>query len=221
MAKSYIICLYTTLLLVGLAACVAVQPSGRLLGGLVPQMSPCWLDICPGRTQAREAWAHLRNQIIPLGGEIQDNGDSLYSSIATADDAASTWAFVHDGVVYTIAFEGPQVSLGQVVDRYGRPDSIAAVFHQVDTKRLRILLYYPTKGVIASYFEGRWEGDDGKFEVLPELPVDQLIIFNSSDFEQSPELQTMILTRGNGYDAYPESQQWHGFGSYDVTELDR
>ena len=114
MAKSYIICLYTTLLLVGLAACVAVQPSGRLLGGLVPQMSPCWLDICPGRTQAREAWAHLRNQIIPLGGEIQDNGDSLYSSIATADDAASTWAFVHDGVVYTIAFEGPQVSLGQV-----------------------------------------------------------------------------------------------------------
>lgn len=152
------------LMLVGSTACDEGQPVDTSLLSGKPCEPPCWQGLTPGVSTEEEASEFVRiselvdrtavyQSDLTLGtGEVVGVSMQWWSSANTA----RTWRehpnefIVKDDVLQDIAvFLDYEVTLGDLLTRYGSPHRWEVQWVSLDTLDIDVMLYYPTRGFTA------------------------------------------------------------------------
>jgi hypothetical protein len=182
---------------------------------------PCWQNITPGKTTSEEIIKLLSDS--PLVIDPPKNEPEYYPGSYTytywrikndRSQGNGSIGFFERKVDY-ITFEEQNLTLGDMVAFYGKPEYVTAIS---DTQRLRINLIYPKEGVIVSYLNRHlWFGQNSEtIKVTPDMPVDFIMYFD-------PDSVDRIL--GNLYSSFSQEgiqkilQPWVNFGTILVTNV--
>ncbi len=122
-----------------------------------PCAAPCWQWIIPGKTTSAEAW-HILSELefvnhdhYPFRGKGGEKGVEwiAWRTLAGGDSAKLGSYYAYDGVVTQI--EVPldfELTLQEVLDKYGAPDKLLAYQVGSDILNTSIHFYYPQQGLI-------------------------------------------------------------------------
>jgi hypothetical protein len=188
---------------------------------LNPSAPPCWYDICPGETTKNEAMSILTAipEVSPdIVDQYHENARSFVDWRFAYGIAEWSGRFYYmDQTISHFSFNTQTtLNFGQAVESFGEPTYVLPFS---TCKWLYVALIYPDDGLYLKYFDPRWV-PGRRFELLPEEPVDEVILFHPAQFE---ELITRIEGTNwlsYGYDDILKIMQpWEGFG--EIRDFER
>lgn len=207
----------------------ALPPIDRSLLTDSPCTAPCWQNITPGLSneddvrQQLEACPFVREGSISRG-ETERSGVKLVRF--TWESAAGPWdkrirgarnyLYLRDNVVLSMRlYLEYELTLKQVVEKYGPPEAIKVVRHPPDAS-YQILMDYSHQGLDFRVLEVLSDEDfmEGKAApVFEDMKVTSVRYFVPTSIEGKLRDVLMYDQEGIEY-ALRYSQEWHGFGEY-------
>lgn len=160
-----------------------------------PCGAPCFRGITVGKTSFTEAVNILRNDKTFKNVQTQDkpaaaawaSGSDEYCCQLTADD---------DGIVNSIVLKlAPRITVGQVINKYGRPQFTSSVDYT--EREVALGLVYPDKQIIAWAMPG-----NAQSRLDPGDPIVILLYLDPKSFEVALSMAT--LQGWNGYLPYQQ-----------------
>lgn len=204
---SVILCV---VLLFGVGCNNATQSSGsvksRWLEG-EPCAPPCWENIHPGTTILEEA-VQLLESNSSVGSEnfavVNDEGLTMVTWGFQDSDWVGTIALLEgeDESVPFIAFETPDLCLGEIIDAYGKPDYLIQTLYEFNGT---IYLIWFSQGFFYSNFDLLDETDKQITKSLCGYGITHFPV--GTPMTELPMSQLFSLTEN---DLTP----WQGYGEY-------
>lgn len=153
--------------------------------------------LCPGAILVVSVQSHGRQDVpgTPNTGE----GGQLY---------------IRDGVVY-LMYKTPEINLtlGQVVSKYGPPEKVATYIGQMEKLVYSFFLYYPSKGLIFGSLTPIEPGRE-KASVTEDWRVTWIRYFAPTTLEGYLEVTQPDRPDHHAY-VLRSVEDWQGFGVYD------
>jgi len=195
-----------------------------------PCAAPCWQNIIPGISneddvrRQLEACPFVREGSINRGETEEYGVDLVYF---TWESAAGKWdkqfrlgknrLYLCDNVVVWIkTYLEYELTLRQVLDKYGLPEGIYVSDHPSDA-RYHVSMDYPHRGLSFEVFDVL-SLEDMERRVAPvseDMKVTSVYYFAPTSIEG--ELRDVHLLSPEGVEqALEHLQEWHGFGEYSL-----
>jgi hypothetical protein len=214
---------YSLALLPILAGCGEPPPVDTSLLTGEPCEPPCWQGLVPGVSTEEEVDEFVRtselvDQTTLFRGDItRGTGQVVGVSVqwwSRADMAGVPRQFGNDftlegGVLqYMTIFLDVEVTLEDLLERYGAPEKFTAWHEGVEVSYVRVTLYYPNHGFTGTLTISRYEP-----QLRPETEVLRVWYFQPAPLEEFLE-----LSRDIGYPTVSDEvlQDWHGYGPIEL-----
>ena len=189
-----------------------------------PCEPPCWHGLTPGVSTEDEVNDFLRSselvdQSSIFRGEVtRDRGEVVGTTMqwwSTANMSSLPRQLGNNSVImqgllqYLTIWLDSEVTLQDLLERYGDPDKFTAWLEPVDPPRVVVVLLYPRHGFEATLTIPR---DD--VQLRPESEIVRVWYFRSA----SQIEDYLRLCREIGYPCASEDtlQEWHGYGPIDL-----
>jgi len=203
-------CLLTLVSVFSLAGCNVQEPSVYLGDDSVCPI-PCWYGITPGRSTIEESVSTLNSLPFITGTKTTTSKNVTdvfwrYRWI-TADGSI----IFKDGKLIVIRITPSDLSLGDVFNKLGSPESVSAWYEPGDLVTYVVSLYYLDKGVVVIIAD-RPQGDlSDPQRITKDLSVSQIHLFEPTD------LGTFLKEISGKSEEYvvrvtEQLQPWPGFG---------
>jgi len=200
------------LLLIALVAMVisACAPPAKLLDetylkdtSLIsgePCDAPCWNNITPGETSFRDALIIVQDDITLANVEEveleEDQGFVIGFSAKDGNLCCQMYSIdgeVIDSILLQVA---PQITLGEVIDKYGEPNYIAGAEYSEDQASI-VLIYPDFSTLVYAYIAG---AANGELSETSEI----FAVGYSTDSEMQQLLNSSSLYNWEGYQSYTD-----------------
>lgn len=185
-----------------------------------PCAAPCWYGITPGVSDLEEVrqslatnphvdQASIREQQI-TGDRVQVDwlGHGLFSNFSGL--------FLRHDVVELIDLRGMRnrLTLGQVVEKYGPPEKVAAWYAWGGGTAYYVRLYYPSKGLVLFVDTRPRASPLGDTDVIAEdmTVTEVLYVAPTSTIEDLFLRDLMPVESEQGSRMMEKLQDWQGFG---------
>ncbi len=157
-----------------------------------PCEAPCWRGITPGETRWNEALSVIETDTSLTGLQTRNDTDTgqIGAAWAQVDGDNCCQMFTQDGetVSLIVAQTAPNVSFGEIIEKYGEPSY--ALGETVTSDQALLSVYYPDVPMIVYLFAA---GDNGQINEQSQvvgfayttLDLMELVINTSSLYEWS------------------------------------
>lgn len=195
-----------------LVGCVADRPD-LYVSNATDCSAPCWYGILPGESTMTETESMLRSLSVvtelDFGTSFNQEGKTARWRFSLGQ--AYGYANFKNAVLQYLTFRPRDLHLGEVIDRIGFPDHIAAGYEPVEEIVYSINLYYPTKGVAVSVADSPAGALTEAQRMTRDLRIDSIRYF------EPMELKTFLTeidgrSESNAQQILDRLQVWPGYG---------
>jgi hypothetical protein len=185
---------------------------------------PCWQNIQPGKSTGEETIRILSKSsfIDSPPSVIPQNIPNIVSYTSwnfnkNIREEGGWIAFLNDKVTYILFDENNHVKIAEMIDFYGKPETVSLISGQSENQWLQIVWIYPQKGVLIVHFVPFWNPIPTGVNITPNLSVNDIYYFDPNMYD---DLLEEMFRNGIDLITIEQSMQtWNDYGKYHYTEI--